>query len=73
MAPISKIHKIRTVAILVMITLLLLVIWQNSAPTRLSLLFFSAELPLMIWLAIFLVIGILLGIALAWSHRRRLP
>lgn len=71
MAPMSKMHKIRLIAILVVITLLLLIIWQNSAPTRLSLLFFSAELPLMIWLAVFLVSGIFVGLALARSYRRQ--
>lgn len=71
MAPMSKMRKIRLIAILVVITVLLLVIWQNSAPTRLSLLFFSAELPLMIWLALFLISGILIGLALARSYRRQ--
>ncbi|HMM65692.1 MAG TPA: LapA family protein [Dokdonella sp.] len=64
-------RKIRLVTILVVIVLVLLVIWQNSEPIRLSLLIFSAVLPLMVWLAVFLVIGLLLGIALMWSYRRR--
>ena len=64
-------RKIRIVSILVVIVLLLLVIWQNSAPTTLSLLIFSAELPLMVWLALFLGTGILAGIALMWSYHRR--
>jgi len=32
---------------------------------------FTADLPLMVWLALFLVIGIGVGIALARSFRRR--
>ena len=63
-------RKIRIASILVVIVLLLLVIWQNSAPTTLSLLIFSAELPLMVWLALFLGAGILAGVALMWSYRR---
>ena len=72
MPPIGKARKIRIVGILVVVIVLLLAIWQNSIPTTLSLLFFSAELPLMVWLALFLVTGIILGIALMWSYRRRL-
>ena len=70
MAAIGKARKIRIASILVVVVLLLLVIWQNSAPTTLSLLIFSADLPLMLWLALFLVTGILAGIALMWSYRR---
>lgn len=64
-------RKFRLVAILVIIVLLFMVIWQNSAETTLSLLFFSAQLPLMVWLGLFLLIGILLGVSLMWSYRRR--
>ncbi|SFN46081.1 LapA family protein [Dokdonella immobilis] len=71
MSPPSKSRHYRLVAILVLILLLVLIIWQNSQTTTLSLLFFSAELPLMIWLGLFLVIGVLLGVALACSYRRR--
>ncbi len=70
MPPVGKGRKIRIALILLVIALLLLVIWQNSTPTTLSLLFVSAELPLMLWLALFLVTGILAGIALMWSYRR---
>jgi uncharacterized integral membrane protein len=69
--PESRTRHYRLVAILVLIVLLMLVVWQNSEATRLRLLFFSAELPLMVWLALFLVIGLMLGIALMWTHRRR--
>jgi uncharacterized integral membrane protein len=48
-----------------------LVIWQNSQATTLSLLSFSSELPLMVWLGRFLIIGSLLGIALMSAYRRR--
>lgn len=64
-------RKFRLATILVVIVLVLLVIWQNSEPVRLSLLFFGAVLPLMAWLALFLVIGILIGVTLMWSYRRR--
>lgn len=64
-------QKFRLVAILVIIVLLLMIIWQNSAATTLSLLFVSAELPLMLWLALFLGIGILLGVSLMWIYRGR--
>ena len=71
MSPMSGPRKARIITIIVLIVLLLMVIWQNSAETTLSLLFFSAELPLMVWLGLFLVIGILLGVGLMWSYRRR--
>lgn len=71
MSPPSKSRHYRVVAILMLILLLVLVIWQNSEATTLSLLFFRAELPLMIWLVLFLMIGLLLGIALMWTYQRR--
>lgn len=64
-------RKIRLVTLVVVLVLVLLVIWQNSDPIRLSVLVFSAVLPLMAWLALFLVIGILIGVGLMWSYRRR--
>ena len=67
----SKARHYRLIAILTLVLLLLLLIWQNSEATTLSLLFFSAELPLMIWLGLFLLIGLLLGMALMWTLRRR--
>lgn len=67
----NRLLKIRIVAILVLVLLLALVIWQNSAPTRVTFVIFTADLPLMVWLALFLVIGIVTGIALARSLRRR--
>ena len=64
-------RKFRIITILLIVVLLLTVIWQNSAPTTLVLLIFSAQLPLMLWLAVFLLIGILVGVTLVWSWRRR--
>ena len=57
--------------ILMVILMLLTIIWQNRVPTTLVLLIFRAELPLMLWLAVFLLAGILLGAALMLSWRRR--
>lgn len=70
MSPPSQMLKIRVVTLVVVIVLLLIIIFQNSAPTRLSLLFINAELPLMLWLGLFLITGILIGVALMWSYRR---
>jgi uncharacterized integral membrane protein len=64
-------RKFRIAAIFIVIVLVLLVIWQNSEMTTLKLLMFSAELPLMLWLGLFLLTGVLLGVALMWSDRRR--
>ena len=61
----------RLITIAVVSVLVLLVIWQNSEVTTLSILIFSANLPLMVWLGTFLMIGFLLGVALMWSYRRR--
>ena len=66
-APMSEIN----VTPMVDVMLVLLVIWQNSEVTTLSILIFSANLPLMVWLGTFLMIGFLLGVALMWSYRRR--
>ncbi|MEP6882188.1 MAG: LapA family protein [Dokdonella sp.] len=63
--------KFRIIAILLVVVMLLTIIWQNSVPTTLVLLIFRAELPLMLWLAVFLLVGILIGAALTWSWRRR--
>lgn len=71
MSTASNARKIRIITICVVVFLLLLIIWQNSTPAKLSLLIFSVELPLMVWLALFLATGILIGIALMWSYRRR--
>ena len=64
-------RKIRLIALVVLFVLVLLIIWQNSDPIRLSFLVFSAVLPLMAWLTLFLLIGILMGVGLMWSYRRR--
>jgi uncharacterized integral membrane protein len=64
-------RKFRIAAIFAVIVLVLLVIWQNSEMTTVKLLMISAELPLMLWLGLFLLTGVLLGIALMWSDRRR--
>lgn len=61
----------RQIGIAVVTVLVLLVIWQNSESTALSILFFSVNLPLMVWLAAFLAVGFLLGVAVMWSYRRR--
>ena len=71
MQTLSKARTIRLVMIFALIAFLMFVIWQNSAATSVSFLFFSAELPLMVWLGLFLVVGMLLGIAFMWSYRRR--
>lgn len=65
----SRTARLATIATLTI--LVLFVIWQNSEATTLRILFFSANLPLMVWLGGFLVIGMLLGVALMWSYRRR--
>ncbi|MGB0135327.1 LapA family protein [Dokdonella sp.] len=65
----SRTGRLATIAVVAV--LVLLVIWQNSEVTTLSILVFSANLPLMVWLGCFLVIGFLLGVALMWSYRRR--
>ena len=70
MAEIGKRGAGRLLAIALVALLVLLVIWQNSETTTLSILIFSANLPLMVWLASFLAIGFLLGVALMWSYRR---
>ncbi len=70
MAEIGKRGTGRLLAIALVALLVLLVIWQNSETTTLSILIFSANLPLMVWLASFLAIGFLLGVALMWSYRR---
>ncbi len=67
----GNVRKFRLATILVVIVLVLLVIWQNSATTTLSVLVFSAALPLMVWLGVFFVIGFLLGAAMMWAYRRR--
>lgn len=67
----SNARKFRVAAICALIVILLLVIWQNSAKTTVTLLMFSAELPLMLWLGFFLLTGVLLGVALMWSYQRR--
>jgi uncharacterized integral membrane protein len=64
-------RKFRIAAIFAVIVLVLLVIWQNSEMTTVKLLMISAELPLMLWLGLFLLTGVLLGVALMWSDRRR--
>ena len=64
-------RKIRLITLVVLFVLVLLIIWQNSDPIRLSFLVFSAVLPLMAWLTLFLLIGILMGVGLMWSYRRR--
>ncbi|HET9034096.1 MAG TPA: LapA family protein [Dokdonella sp.] len=64
-------RKTRLIVITVLIVLVFLVIWQNSATTTLSILIFSAALPLMVWLGVFFVIGFLLGAAMMWTYRRR--
>jgi uncharacterized integral membrane protein len=64
-------RKFRIAVIFAVIVLVLLVIWQNSEMTTLKLLMISAELPLMLWLGLFLLTGVLLGVALMWSDRRR--
>lgn len=71
MADAEKSRTGRLVTIAVVALLVLLVIWQNSEVTTLSILVFSANLPLMVWLACFLAIGFLLGVTLMWSYRRR--
>lgn len=68
--PTSKRHG-RLITIAIVTVLVLLVIWQNSQTTTLSILFFDADLPLMVWLGGFLAIGFLLGVTLMWSYRRR--
>ncbi|MEZ5461709.1 LapA family protein [Dokdonella sp.] len=68
--PSGKRHG-RLITIAIVTVLVLLVIWQNSQTTTLSILFFDADLPLMVWLGGFLGIGFLLGVTLMWSHRRR--
>jgi uncharacterized integral membrane protein len=67
----SNARKFRIAAIFAVIVLVLLVIWQNSEMTTVKLLMISAELPLMLWLGLFLLTGVLLGVALMWSDRRR--
>jgi uncharacterized integral membrane protein len=67
----TKARKFRIAAIVAVIVLVLLVIWQNSEMTTVKLLMISAELPLMLWLGLFLLTGVLLGVALMWSDRRR--
>lgn len=64
-------NKSRLIAIAVVAVLVLVVIWQNSEATTLSILVFNANLPLMVWLGTFFAIGFLLGVALMWSYRRR--
>jgi uncharacterized integral membrane protein len=64
-------RKFRIAAISAVIVLVLMVIWQNSEMTTVKLLMISAELPLMLWLGLFLLTGVLLGVALMWSDRRR--
>ncbi|MBL0163132.1 MAG: LapA family protein [Xanthomonadales bacterium] len=67
----AHVSKIRLITLLVVFVLVLMVIWQNSDPIRLSVLVFSAVLPLMAWLILFLVIGVLMGVGLMWTYRRR--
>lgn len=67
----GKARNMRLIAITTLIVLIFLVIWQNSASTTLRILVFSAELPLMVWLGVFFVLGFLLGLAMMWTYRRR--
>lgn len=67
----GKARNMRLIAITSLIVLIFLVIWQNSASTTLRILVFSAELPLMVWLGVFFVLGFLLGLAMMWTYRRR--
>ncbi len=67
----ARLKTLRSVVVIVLVVLLLVVAWQNSAPAPLYFLGFSAEMPLMVWLVMFLAIGILIGVGLMWSYHRR--
>ncbi len=67
----ARLKSFRVIAALVLIVLFLIVAWQNSAPAGFYFLGFSSEMPLMLWLGLFLSIGFLLGVGLMWSLRRR--
>lgn len=67
----ARLKSFRSIVAIVLVVLLLVIAWQNSVPAPLYFLGFSAEMPLMVWLGLFLCLGILLGVALMWSYRRR--
>jgi uncharacterized integral membrane protein len=67
----ARLKSFHSIVVIVLIVLALVVAWQNSAPSALYFLGFRAELPLMVWLGLFLAIGFILGVSLMWSYRRR--
>lgn len=67
----ASLKSFRAIVVVLLIVLFLIVAWQNSAPAGFYFLGFSSEMPLMLWLGLFLSIGFMLGVGLMWSNRRR--
>lgn len=64
-------RRIRLIGIVASIIVVIILIWQNTQPVTVRFLVFSRTLPNAVLTTITLLIGIVIGILLAISRRRR--
>ena len=67
----AKSGRAKLIVALVLLALVLILIFQNTASGRINVLFWHVTLPTWVWLLVILVVGVVIGSMFPWFRPKK--